>query len=242
MHSFVARTRARLAPAALTAAGVTLVAAGLLSYADPAAVSTASPSPTAIGALPSATPTVTAMPSASGPAGSPLPSASGVAPSPSLSTRTATRVAIPALGIDLPVVRPPRDPRAYPWCNVAMFIKELGQPGQDRATYLYAHAREGMFLPILEASRRNNGRRMLGRLVEVWTSDDRLFLYEIVEVRRHQLELTDALTATTEQLWLQTSEGPRGTPGKTQVIARPLSSAAADHAAAHPRARPVDCE
>lgn len=242
MHSFVARTRARLAPAALTAAGVTLVAAGLLSYADPAAVSTGSPSPTAIGALPSATPTVTATASPSGAAASPSPSGSGAAPSPSLSTRIATRVAIPALGIDLPVVRPPRDPRAYPWCNVAMFIKELGQPGQDRATYLYAHAREGMFLPILEASRQNNGRRMLGRLVEVWTSDNRLFLYEIVEVRRHQRELTDALTATTEQLWLQTSEGPRGTPGKTQVIARPLSSAAADHAAAHPRARPVDCE
>jgi len=220
--------RARFVPAILTAAGVTLVVAGLLTYTD--AVDTP------LRSSPSVTPveSSSASPGGSGPS----PSA---APSATQAKRVATRVAIPALRIDLPVVRPPRDPKAYPWCNVAMFIQELGQPGQGRATYLYAHARAGMFLPILDASRRNDGRQMKGMLVEVWTSDDMLFLYEIVEVRRHQLDLGDAAAATTEELWLQTSEGPAGTPGKTQVIARPLSFDEAEHAAAHPRAKPVDC-
>ena len=68
-----------------------------------------------------------------------------------------------------------------------------------------------------------------------------MFLYEIVEVRRHQLDLEDALTATTEQLWLQTSEGPKGTPGKTQVIADFLSEEDASPVSAHPTPKPVVC-
>jgi hypothetical protein len=139
------------------------------------------------------------------------------------------------------VITPPGGPDAYPLCDVAMFIKELGQPGQGRATYLYAHARTGMFLPILEASRINDGAGMIGMLVEVYTSDDMLFLYEITEVRRNQTTLDDAIAAAGEELWLQTSEGPRGTPGKTQVIAKPLSSGPADPADAHPSPKPVVC-
>ena len=117
----------------------------------------------------------------------------------------------------------------------------LGQPGEGKATYLHAHARDGMLLPILTASKINNGKKMLGMVVEVWTSDDQLFLYEITEVRRHQLDLNDALTATSEQLWLQTSEGPKGTPGKTQVVASFLSQSSADPAEAHPTPQPVVC-
>jgi hypothetical protein len=122
-----------------------------------------------------------------------------------------------------------------------MWIGALGQPGQGRATYLYAHAREGMFLPLLEASRTKKGKKMLGMVVEVWTSDDQRFLYEIVEVRPHQLTLDDAFAATEDELWLQTSEGPKGTPGKLQVVARPISQEASDHASAHPKPHPVAC-
>jgi hypothetical protein len=122
-----------------------------------------------------------------------------------------------------------------------MFIRELGQPGEGHATYIYAHARAGMFLPILNASLVRNGDEMLGMVVEVWTSDDRRFLYQITEVRRHQTDLLDAINAADEELWLQTSEGPRGTVGKTQVIAVPLSEGAADPADAHPEAKPVEC-
>jgi hypothetical protein len=151
----------------------------------------------------------------------------------------ATRVVIPALGIDLPIVKPV--PNAYPLCNVAMYLAALGQPGQGRATYLYAHARTGMFLPLLEQSRIGGGSHMLGMLVQVYTSDDQLFLYEIAKVLHHQLTLQAAIDATTEQLWLQTSEGPKGTVPKLQVLALPLSSGPADPAAAHPTPHPLVC-
>jgi hypothetical protein len=125
-----------------------------------------------------------------------------------------------------------------------MYIQELRQPGQGGATYLYAHARDGMFGPIYErAIRKRHGGpdSMLGMLVEVYTSDDKVFTYQIAEVRLDQRDLDDALAAVTEQLWLQTSEGPKGTPGKTQVIATPLTVGDADHAAANPTAKPVNC-
>jgi hypothetical protein len=132
------------------------------------------------------------------------------------------------------VIKRPSD---FPPCDVAMYLKELSQPGQGRATYLFAHAREGMFLPLLETS----AKKQNGMIVEVWTGDYQRFLYAIVEVRRDQRTLDDPLAADEEQLWLQTSEGPRGTIGKTQVIAEPLSVTSAEHDEAHPKARPRDC-
>ena len=122
-----------------------------------------------------------------------------------------------------------------------MWIDALGQPGQGSATYLYAHARQGMFLPLLNQSKIQNGKKMIGMVVEVWTSDDQRFLYEISEVRRHQTDLDDAAKADHEQLWLQTSEGPAGTVGKLQVVAEYLSQEASDHASAHPKPHPVAC-
>ena len=125
-----------------------------------------------------------------------------------------------------------------------MYIKELSQPGSGRATYIYAHARDGMFGPIYERAilKRHGGpRSMLGMAVEVYTSDDLLFLYEVADVRLHQLNLDAAIHATSEQLWLQTSEGPKGTPGKTQLLAEPVAVVAADHATANPTPHPVTC-
>ena len=225
--------RTRILPAIVTALGVALLAGGLLSIAGPVAADPLSnPTPTAIALAPTERPRVTLPP----------PSSPGPVTSPSAPAgRVATRVRIAALRIDLPVVKPAGGPDAYPQCDVAMYLQELGQPGEGRATYLYAHARAGMFLPILDASLVQNGKTMLGMVVEVWTSDDQHFLYEITEVRRHQVTLQDAIDAPGEELWLQTSEGPRGTPGKTQVVAMPLSQGAADQADAHPVAKPVDC-
>ena len=237
--------RTRLAPALLTAVGVTLVAAGLMNLGQPVEAggpgSSAAP-PASLVPTPTPTPGGSSSPGAS----TPSPGASTASPGGSASPaapadRVATRVVIPALGIDLPVVKPPGGPDTYPLCNVAMYIQELSQPGLPGATYLYAHARTGMFLPLLEQSKVNNGAAMIGMLVEVYTSDDRLFLYEITEVRRHQLTLDAALAATESELWLQTSEGPNGTLEKLQVIARPLSSGPADPAQAHPVPKPVVC-
>ncbi len=240
MADLADRLRTRVLPALLTALGVAGLAVGMLSLtssvtADPLP----SASPTAI-AVASIEPTPTALitfPPVPSRAPSEAPSAS---PTPAVE-RFATRVRVAALKIDLAVITPPGGADAYPLCDVAMFIKELGQPGQGRATYIYAHARAGMFLPILDASLVRDGAGMLGLVVEVWTSDDQRFLYQITEVRRHQTDLNDAINATGEELWLQTSEGPRGTPGKTQVIATLLSEGATDAADAHPVPKPVEC-
>ena len=79
-------------------------------------------------------------------------------------------------------------------------------------------------------------------IVQVYTSDDKLYLYEVRRVLLHQLTLDAAFAADSEQLWLQTSEGPKGTPGKTQLKAALLSVGDADPADAHPKAKPVSCD
>ena len=133
---------------------------------------------------------------------------------------TPTRVVVPALKIDLPIVG---GPNGYPFCNVAMYIDglgkplmDLGRPGRGIATYLFAHARDGMFGPDLRARdrRSTSPTKMLGMIVQVYTDDNKLYLYEIDKVLLHQLNLDAAFAADTEQLWLQTSEGPAGTPGQ----------------------------
>jgi hypothetical protein len=223
--------RSRVLPALLTAVGVTLLAAGLLSYTMPVEagpVVTPSPSPVAVtpSAVPTPSPLITLPPIASAPPATPTAS--------TIPEGVATRVRIAALDIDMPVIE---GPPGYPPCDVAMYLKELGQPGQGRASYIYAHARTGMFLPLLETK----GGDQKGLVVEVWTSDDLRYLYEIVEVRRNQTTLDGPLAADSEELWLQTSEGPRGTVGKTQVIALPISVDSATPEESSPRARPVAC-
>jgi hypothetical protein len=230
--------RERLLPAALTAVGVTLIAAGLMSYTGAAVQATPldSAEPTIITGTPGASVPIPTLP--------PITSVPSASPSSGPSDRVASRVVIEALGIDLPVIKPRGGSATYPQCNVAMYIKELSQPGSGRATYIYAHARDGMFGPIYERAilKRHGGpKSMLGMAVEVYTSDDLLFLYEVTDVRLHQLNLDTAVHATSEQLWLQTSEGPKGTPGKTQLLAEPIAVVAADHATANPTPHPVTC-
>ncbi|HZC32118.1 MAG TPA: hypothetical protein VE640_02400, partial [Candidatus Bathyarchaeia archaeon] len=217
MTSLARAIRERLLPAVLTAAGVTLIGAGLLSYTGSAQANPLeSPDPTTVAASPADSFALATLPPIASPSG---PSES---PSSAPSDRVATRVVIAALGIDLPVVKPRGGTNTYPLCNVAMYIQTppLAQPGSGRATYIYAHARDGMFGPIYQRAilKQHGGpSSMIGMAVEVYTSDDQLFLYEVSKVFLHQLNLDAAARATTEQLWLQTSEGPKGTPGKTQL-------------------------
>ena len=221
----------RLLPALLTAAGVALLAGGLNSYTT----AVQSPSPTQAVATyepPASVSPVVVLPDASASLG---PGSSFPA------DRVTTRVVVKRLGIDLPVMLQTSDYGEYPLCDVAMYLPQLGQPGQGRATYLYAHAQAGMFLPLLEESEQNNGKRMVGMTVEVYTSDDWRFVYTISEVRRHTTSLDDAFHTTTERLWMQTSEGSHGTVPKLQVVADFLSAEKADPKAAHPGAHPRVC-
>jgi len=171
-----------------------------------------------------------------------FPSIGGVSERGDRPTRVPTRVVITDLGIDLPIIGQPGSPTSYPPCNVAMYLRALSSPGQEGATYVYAHAREGMFLPMLDASKIDNGRAMLGMTVRLYTSDDQLFTYRVTEVHRHVPTLAPALAARDEELWLQTSEGPSGTVGKLELVAEPVAVAPASAEDARPKPHPVDCE
>jgi Sortase domain len=160
-------------------------------------------------------------------------------PTPFVAARP-TRVAIPGLRIDLPVVVPARK-ETFPPCDVAEFLPTFDLPGEAGTTYIYAHARKGMFLPILVASWRKNGRAMIGDEVHVWTDDDRHYVYEIVRVRRHQHSLDWALELPPESLVLQTSETPYATGTKVMLVARYQEVRPATHREAHPKAKPRRC-
>jgi hypothetical protein len=225
------RIRLRLIPALLTAIGVALLAAGLMSYT------------TAVQPPPTSPPLATyePLPTLGGPIV--LPGASvGPTVEPTFpADRVATRIVIRRLDIDLPIVLQSDYNPDYPVCDVAMYFPTMYQPGQGRATYIYAHARAGMFLPLLLQSQRNDGERMLGMTVEVYTSDSWRYVYTITEVRRHSTSLDDAFDAEVEQLWLQTSEGPARTIPKLQVVADFLSAAPTDFKSAHPKPNVVIC-
>jgi hypothetical protein len=219
----------RITSALLTALGVVLLAGGLLAYTQPVAAAPVDSAAPVVSSAPGSLQTLE-------PLATPSAGSSAVAVA-----RIASRVVVPALGIDLPVIHQPGSADSFPPCNVAMYITQLHQPGQPGATYLYAHARTGMFLPILTASQKDNGKSMIGMLIQVYTTDNMEFLYEAVAVRRHITNLDSAFATTDETLWLQTSEGPVGTVQKVQVIAKPLSSSPADPTAAHPKANPIVC-
>lgn len=230
MDSIGRRFRLRLVPALITAAGLVLLGNGLLSYTSaieapplPRSLASFDPIPTL--------PTTVVLPGA------------GEAVNPTFPPdRVATRIVVRRLGIDLPIMLQLDDVHgAFPLCDVALYLPFLGQPGAGRATYVYAHARTGMFLPLLTESRRDDGAKLIGLTVEVYTSDDWRFLYRISEVRRHTRSLTAAIETDTERLFMQTSEGPSESSTKLQVVADYVSAERADPRAAHPPARPRIC-
>jgi hypothetical protein len=224
----------RVLSAVITAAGVVLLAAGSLALTTPAAGAPgASPTPTS--ATASATPAPTAA----------SPGATAASPSASPGTARPTRIVIASLRIDLPVVA---NQTGYPLCDVAQYLLEpaykIGLPGVNGlATYIYAHARQGMFLPLLTSSQVANGDAMIGSPVQLYTDDDKLYSYVITTVKRHTTDfaLASSVGPDEQRLILQTSEGPAGTIPKLQVAATLLSVAPAAHGDAHPAAKPRVC-
>ena len=120
----------------------------------------------------------------------------------------ASRVVVPSLGIDLPVISGDlQPPPSYPFCDVAAYVTRFNQPYEPGITYISAHAQRGMFLPLLEASRRADGAEMLGQAVDVYTDDGRRFGYRIDRVVRHALDyaVTGDISLEARHLILQTS-------------------------------------
>ncbi|HUP82632.1 MAG TPA: sortase [Candidatus Limnocylindria bacterium] len=158
----------------------------------------------------------------------------------------ATRLVIPALGVDLPVIAGVTDAQGnpvFPPCDVASYLPYYVQPAQAGTTYLYAHARRGMLLPLLEASRVNDGAALIGQEVDVYTSDGRRYVYQGFVVERHTTDysLADAVAPGEQRLIVQTSEGPADDPNKVQLGAHLVSSEPGPIHVARPSAAPREC-
>jgi hypothetical protein len=152
----------------------------------------------------------------------------------------ATRVAVSSIGIDLPVVR---GPSGYPFCRVAMYFAGVAQPREPGITFIFAHARSGMFLPLLTRWKINSGASLIGKTVKVWTSDSYVSYYRIVRVRKTSAAaaMVGVTSLTHERLWLQTSTGPNYTYPKLIVEATRYKSIRTTYSASHPTPHPIRC-
>lgn len=161
-------------------------------------------------------------------------------PSPTPLIERPTRIVIKAIGIDLPIITPDEDEK-FPLCNVAEIETRYGLIGEGGITYLYGHARKGMFGPLLRESQTNGGRKLIGLEVLVYTDAKMLHRYEIIEVhpRQRTFKIPDAVTDV--RLFLQTSETARASGTKLMVVAAPISSESASEKDALSKPRPVVC-
>ena len=156
----------------------------------------------------------------------------------------ASRVVMPTQGvlnakIDLPIVR---SPNGYPYCNVAMYMGALNQPAEPAkgATFIFAHARTGMFLPLLKQYQKNKGVNLIGKLVYLWTSNNKIHTYKIYSVKQTNA-IQAAVGESPDRLWLQTSTGPNYTYPKLVVKAQRIRTADTTYAAAHRTPHIVHC-
>ncbi|MFL5689655.1 MAG: hypothetical protein ACJ77I_11745 [Chloroflexota bacterium] len=152
--------------------------------------------------------------------------------------RHATRVVISTLGISLPVIR---GTSSYPKCGVAMYTPSLGQPREPWYTFVYAHARRGMFLPMLTQYRNHGAAGLLGRVVKVYTSDSAVSYYKIVSVKKTYDVYAGAYNVGTERLRLQTSTGPNTSYAKLIADAVRYKTVSTTYAASHPTPHPYSC-
>jgi hypothetical protein len=156
----------------------------------------------------------------------PLPATAGAAsasPVPALTDIQDLRIAVPRLGIDLPLALGvverdvPRDgfAGATPE-DVALVYPGSRAPGDGGNTYIYAHARSGMFLSLWNTA---IGDRVV--ISDVRTSAVLAYRVGLIVPRvdpsdTHWLEPTGV-----ERLTLQTSTGPRPTDPRFIVVAYP---------------------
>ena len=181
-------------------AGCTL--AGLRGHAVSPSPSLATSAPPTPGITITPTPGITITPTPGAP--SPIPDG--------------YRVRVPRLGIDLPIregivqrdVEQQQTPEDF-----AFHLPGTALPGETGNSYLYAHARRGMFLSLWDAK--------VGDLVEITTPGGRSLQYEVSEVRPRvaPTDVSVAQPTTDERLTLQTSTGPSPDDPRFVVITRP---------------------
>jgi LPXTG-site transpeptidase (sortase) family protein len=172
--------------------------------------------PAAPGAvLPAAVAAATTSPSPSQ-TGAPIASVPTATPRPAIPD--GYRIKIARLAIDLPIVEGDleRDAvRQETPENVALHLPGTAIPGDGSNTYIYAHARRGMFLTLWSARE--------GDEVVVVTPSGRELRYVVSEVhpRVDPTDVSWVAPTAGERLTLQTSTGPNPGDPRFVVIALP---------------------
>ena len=128
------------------------------------------------------------------------------------------RVQIPALAIDLAILEGDieRDTVALKTPeNYAFHLPGTAIPGTGANSYLYAHARRGMFLSLWNAK--------IGDIVWISTPDGRALRYVVSEVhpRVPPGDISLATPSAPDRLTLQTSTGPNPGDPRFVVVALP---------------------
>ena len=193
-------------------AGGVLILAGILLVAG-----LGSGSPTA----PNVVSTPLAIASTEAPVASAVASASAAPPAtrdPRAPIPMGYRIQIPRLSIDLPIaegdVARDIDQQKTPE-GFALHLPGTSIPGLGSNTYLYAHARTGMFLALWKAQP--------GDQVLISTPDLRELKYVVAEVRQRVApdDVSWVQATPGERLTLQTSTGPNPNDPRFVVVAVP---------------------
>jgi sortase (surface protein transpeptidase) len=195
----------------------TLALAGLLALAvaavllAPSAVPPRAQAEITSSPVASASASATALPSET--AATVTPTATPLPPIP-----LGYRVQVPRVGIDLAILEgdvtrdtvQQQTPESY-----AFHLPGTGIPGAGMNSYIYAHARRGMFLSLWDVR--------VGDVVWISTPDGRALRYVIAEIhpRVPPSDVSWAAPSVPEQLTLQTSTGPNAADPRFVVVARP---------------------
>lgn len=154
--------------------------------------------------------------------GAATPEATGTAAPPTIPLAAATydyRIRIPRLGIDLPVQEGDLQRDTVDGATpdgFAFHLPGTASPGQPGNTFIYAHARTGMFLTLWNAR--------LGDQVIVRLTSGATLVYVVSEImpRVAATDVSIAQPTASERLTLQTSTGPGADDPRFVVIALPF--------------------
>ncbi len=166
-----------------------------------------------VAAAPSQLPSVTATASAT-----PGPTTARPSPTPLPPIPVGYRIQIPRLSIDLGILEGDieRDSVLLQTPeNYAFHLPGTAIPGTGANSYLYAHARRGMFLSLWDAK--------IGDVVWISTPDGRALKYVVSEIhpRVPPEDVAWATPSAPDRLTLQTSTGPNPGDPRFVVVALP---------------------
>ena len=151
-------------------------------------------------------------------AATPAPTTARPSPTPLPPIPVGYRVQIPRLGIDLGILEGDIERDSVQLQtpeNYAFHLPGTAIPGTGANSYLYAHARRGMFLSLWDAK--------VGDVVWISTPDGRALKYVISEIhpRVPPEDVVWATPSAPDRLTLQTSTGPNPADPRFVVVALP---------------------